>query len=217
MGYERALSAIYLEETDRIAQMEVIHHTEFVAKISCIDPVKNPNEALRRTYDKLDLDLIWFTYDFVHPWNIARRMGERFVTTPDSWSKFLPTTWRITYTINSIEDVLEFNPFEVLNLPSVDELAEHFNQVHSATQRFFRNQLVPGGTYLTCFMWLLMLFGLRWVMKAAFYDPARFKRLIDRFTQISLLQFKAWARTDIKVFISHDDICSTQGPFFSPK
>ncbi|RLF15252.1 MAG: hypothetical protein DRJ66_04670 [Thermoprotei archaeon] len=217
MCYERALSAIYLEEADRIAQMEVIHHTEFVAKISGIDPKRNPSEALRRTYDRLDLDMIWFTHDFIHPWHIAKKMGERFITTPHSWSKFLPTIWRVTYTINSVEDVLEFNPFEVVDIPSVDELAEYFNQVHDKAQSLFKNQLVPGGTYLTCFMWPLMLFGLKWVVKAAFYDPRRFKRLIDRFAQISLLQFRAWAKTDIKVFISHDDICSTQGPFFSPR
>jgi len=28
--------------------------------------------------------------------------------------------------------------------------------------------------------------------------------------------FRAWAQCDIKAFISHDDICMTEGPLFSP-
>lgn len=217
MCYDRGLSAVYLEESDKIAQVEFIQHTDFVFRISGLDPFRRREEALKRTYDKLDLDMIWFTYDPLHPWNFTKRKGERFATRADSWSKAFPTTWRETFSINSVEEVLEFDPFEAWDVPSLNELAEHFERIHSRIQSFYKNQLVPGGTYLTCFMWLVMTFGLKWTIKAAYYDPGRFKRLLDRFGQLSLLQVKAWSRTSIKAFISHDDICSTQGPFFSPK
>uniref|UniRef100_A0A7C4BB82 Uroporphyrinogen decarboxylase (URO-D) domain-containing protein n=1 Tax=Thermofilum pendens TaxID=2269 RepID=A0A7C4BB82_THEPE len=217
MCYDRGLSAIYLEESDKIAQVEFIAHTTFISRISGLDPLKHPNEALKRTYDRLDLDMIWFTYDPLDPWSLTKMRGERFAVRADSWSKAFPTTWRETCSVSSVEEVLEFNPFEAWDVPSVDELAEHFERVHSSTQSFYENQLVPGGTYLTCFMWLVMIFGLKWTIKAAYHDPKRFKRLLDRFGQLSLLQIKAWSRTSIKAFVSHDDICSTQGPFFSPR
>jgi len=217
MCYERGLSAIYLEESDKVAQIEFIQHTRFIAKISGINPLKQPTKALKKTYDFLDLDMIWFTLDYIHPWNMMKRKGEKFISRKDSWSKAFPTTWRTTFTIRSIEEILEFDPFEEWEIPSVDELVDHFNREHSKTQKIFHNQVVPGGTYLTCFMWLIMTFGLKWTVKAAYSDPKSFERLINRFGSLSLLQFRAWAQTDIKVFISHDDICSTKGPFFSPK
>ncbi|MEM2674004.1 MAG: uroporphyrinogen decarboxylase family protein, partial [Candidatus Bathyarchaeia archaeon] len=45
-------------------------------------------------------------------------------------------------------------------------------------------------------------------------NPKRFERLLERFGRLSLLEAKAWSKTNIKAFISHDDICSTRGPFF---
>ncbi|MCX8170741.1 MAG: uroporphyrinogen decarboxylase family protein [Candidatus Bathyarchaeota archaeon] len=58
------------------------------------------------------------------------------------------------------------------------------------------------------------MFGLRNVVKAAYVDPKGFENLLNRFGELSLLEAKAWSQTDIKAFISHDDICSTRGPFF---
>lgn len=214
--YERGFSTLLLEEGDRVAQVEFISHTDFIARVSGLDPLKQPEEALKRVYDRLDLDMVWFTYDPLHPWDWVRRRGDSFTPRADSWSKAFPTTWRETFSVNSVEEVLEFDPFEAWEVPSVSELAEHFEEVHGRVQRFYENQVVPGGSYLTCFMWLVLTFGLRWTTKVAYRDPKRFKRLLNRFGQLSLIQFKAWAKTGIKAFISHDDICSTRAPFFPP-
>lgn len=214
MCYERAVSTLHLEESNKVAQVEFLQHTDFVAKVSGLDPFKHSEEALSRTYDRLDLDMIWFTYDPLHPWSSAKNRGDYFTVRTDSWSKAFPTTWHETFTVKSVDEILEFNPFETWEIPSLNELSEHFQKTHSRVQTLYKSQLVPGGTYLTCFMWLIMLFGLKWTIKAAYYEPKRFKKLLDRFGELSLLQAKAWAQTDIKAFISHDDICGTQGPFF---
>ncbi|MEM2931068.1 MAG: uroporphyrinogen decarboxylase family protein [Thermoproteota archaeon] len=217
MCYERGLATVRLEETDRVAQVEFLSHTGFVSKVSGIDPLKQPDEALRRTYDALDLDMVWATWDPLHPWEILRRSGGSFETRADSWSAAYPTTWRTVFNVSSVEDMLEFNPLEEWRIPSRGELVEFFRREHSAKQGFYRSQLVPGGKYQTCFMWLIMMFGLEWTVKAAYRDPKRFEKLLERFHRISKLEFEAWAETDIKVFISHDDICSTRGPFFPPE
>ncbi len=217
MCYERALAALNLEESDKVAQVEFLQHTDFITKVSGLDPFKYPETALSRTYEKLDLDMIWFTYDPLNPWDFVKLMGERFVDRKDSWSKAFPSTWRETFSVRSVDDILNFDPFKAWSIPSLDELTERFQEAHSRAQRIYKSQLVPGGTYLTCFMWLVMAFGLKWAVKAAYQDPERFKRLLDKFGELSLLQARAWAQTDIKAFISHDDICSTQGPFFPPE
>jgi hypothetical protein len=214
--YDRALSTLYLEDCDTVAQVEFLQHTDFVSKVSGLDPFKHPDLALSKTYEKLDLDMVWFTYDPLHPWELARRRGDRFAVRADSWSKAFPTTWHEVFKVKSVDDVLEFDPFEAWRIPSLDELRDHLQEVHGRVQSIYKSQLVPGGMYLTCFMWLVMAFGLEWTVKAAYRDPKQFERLLNKFGELSLLHAKAWAQIDIKAFISHDDICSTQGPFFPP-
>lgn len=216
MCYERGLSALRLEKFDRVAQIEFLVHTGFLSKISGVDPTKQPEEALRRTFDALDLDMVWATWDPINPWDIQQKGPCSFQTRSDSWSLAFPTTWRKAFNVSSVEEVLEFNPCEQWKILEQDELEKIFMEEHSRKQKFYRNQVVPGGKYQTCLMWLIMTFGLEWTAKAAHYDQKRFKNLLDRFGELSLLEFKAWSQTDIKVFISHDDICSTRGPFFSP-
>jgi len=65
-------------------------------------------------------------------------------------------------------------------------------------------------------MWFVMTFGLEWTLKAAVHDPKRFEKLLNKFGEVSVRDFIAWAQCDIKAFISHDDICMTEGPLFSP-
>jgi hypothetical protein len=44
MCYDRGLSAIYLEESDRIAQIEYMMHTELISKLCGGDPFRAPSE-----------------------------------------------------------------------------------------------------------------------------------------------------------------------------
>lgn len=217
MCYERALSALNLEYTDLIPQVEFLQHTDFIKLISGLNPFEKPREALKRTLDKLDMDMIWLTNDYFDAWTVARARGESFITSGKYWSKLFPTTWRVNKVSWSLDEVLEFNPLDYWTLPSIDELVSYFATIHSAEQEFFENQLVPGGSYLTLFMWPVMVFGLKATLRAAIREPEEFGKVLDRFGELSLAQFKAWSRTGIKAFISHDDICSNSGPLLSPR
>lgn len=216
MGYERGLSAVYLEDSDRVAQIEYIYHTDFIKKVSGIDPFDAPREALARTYDKLNLDMVFFTLQSYDPYSQSRETGSKFITT-EHWSRLFPSSWRVSFPVNSVEDVLSYEPSEELGERSPGEIVDFFSSEHSEVQRLFKSQVVPGGYYCTTFMWFVMTFGLEWTIKAAGRDPKRFENLLNKFAQISLRDFEAWAQCDIKVFISHDDICMTEGPIFSRK
>ena len=212
MGYDRALSALYLEEGDRVAQIEFLSHTEFIAKTSGLDPFKHPEEARAKAFTKLDLDMIWFTYtpfeDFIRKrYGSIERRG-------DSWSRAYPTEWRRISEVKSLDDIFDFDPFDEWDIPTLENLIEEFRRIHYRIQAIYRRQLVPGGTYHTCLMWLIKIFGLNWTIKAAYLSPNSFEKLLGRFGELSLLEAKAWSQTNIKAFISHDDICSTRGPFF---
>ncbi|MEM2914320.1 MAG: uroporphyrinogen decarboxylase family protein [Candidatus Bathyarchaeia archaeon] len=212
MGYDRALSALYHEESDRIAQIESIQHTEFIAKISGLNPFENPEEARSQAYVKLDLDMKWNTFNPLE--NFISKRYESLDIRKDSWSQAFPTKWAKISKVKSIDEILDFNPFESWNVPTLENLVEILEQAHHNSQSKFRNQLVPGGTYHTCLMWIIKMFGLEWTVKSAYLNPRGFEKLLNRFGNLSLLEAKAWSQTDIKAFISHDDICSTHGPFF---
>ena len=79
MCYERGLAALNLEEDNKVAQVEFLQNTDFIAEVSGLDPLKHPEAALSKTYEKLDLDMIWFTHDPLNPWDFARLMGEKFL------------------------------------------------------------------------------------------------------------------------------------------
>jgi len=219
MCYERGLSAMYLEEHDRVAQIEYIMHTGLISKLSGGDPFIYPEEARAKACEKLDTDMIFWTLQSYNAYDRAKEKGESFSVRADSWSELFPSTWRAAFSISSVEDVLNYEPEQDarLNDHSFNEIIEYFDREHATTQRLYRSQLVPGGYYCTTFMWTVMTFGLEWTLKAIYYDPQRFERLLNKFAQISLRDFQAWAQCDTMAFISHDDICMTEGPMLSPK
>lgn len=219
MCYERGLSAIYLEDHDRIAQIEYISHTGLISKLCGRDPFESPDEALAKTYEKLDTDMIFWTLQSYDAYERAKEKGESFSIRTEHWSELFPTKWRVTFSIRSVEDVLNYEPQEeaMLSDHSFSEVSEYFDKEHRKAQRLYRSLLVPGGYYCTTFMWPVMTFGLEWTLKAMYYDPSRFERLLNKFAEISLRDFKAWAQCDIRAFISHDDICMTEGPMLSPR
>ncbi|HIE19107.1 TPA: hypothetical protein EYP75_05215, partial [Candidatus Bathyarchaeota archaeon] len=154
MGYDRALSAIYLEESDRIAQIEYIMHTKLISKLYGKNPFQDPQKALAETYEKLDVDMIFWTLQSWHPWDEARRRGELFDERKD-WSELFPTTWRPLTPVSSVKEVLDYDPAEHVDLSTerFDDVVSHFEEEHKKCQRLFKEQLVPGGYYCTCFMW----------------------------------------------------------------
>jgi hypothetical protein len=214
MCYERALSAIYLEDTDRVAQIEYIFHTDLIRKLAGFDPFLNPEKALAKTYEKLDTDMIFYTQQSIDPYAEARKTNRKSFTERENWSKLYPSTWRLEHQVSSEEDVLNYEPS--LGGLSFDQVFEMFSQTHAHHQKLYRSQLVPGGYYCTTFMWCVMHFGLEWTIRAAARDPRRFEKLLSRFAEISLQDFKAWSMCEIKAFISHDDICMTEGPIMNP-
>jgi hypothetical protein len=212
--YERGLSAIYLEDTSRTAQIEYIMHTDFITREAGFDPFVNPEEALAVTYAKLDTDFIFYTQHSIDIYGEAGKKRKSSIVTKENWSKLFPSGWMMRIDVSSEEDVLNFDPSP--GDTPFERVVEGFRQTHSRYAKLYSRQLVPGGYYCTAFMWPVMHFGLEWTMRAAARDPRRFEKLLNRFAEISLRDFEAWSMCDINAFISHDDICMTEGPIMNP-
>jgi hypothetical protein len=61
-----------------------------------------------------------------------------------------------------------------------------------------------------------MTFGWELFLELGALDEDEMRRLLAGFAERSRKVFQAYARTDVEVFTSHDDICFARGPVFSP-
>ncbi len=232
VGYERALKAINLEETERIPHWEMISNPDFERAVTGIDPYEHPQKCRLKLIEILDLDIgaAPLSDDPIKEEVTKWEKGESVKYDAEGhlvvrWGA--ATTWRWDWGrgFKSVEEVLDFDPLEIKYDPycgdltlSAKDLAEYYNERHRKMQELVGERcLVMGGFYKTLIMWPLMTFGWNLLMKTVLEEPKEFKKLLAKFAQISQKVFQAWAMTDIKVMSSHDDICNANGPTFSPE
>jgi len=233
VGYERALKAINLKETDRIPCAELIWNPEFERLVTGIDPYQHPLKSRLKLIEKLDIDLTIYI-------DLSNEPKKRLFTGKESsiideegnlvvrWGSGTTARWNWGREFTDIEQVLEYDPLAPGALSeedtggvditlSVEELAKVYNKLwHQKQDLLGKRSLVIGdGFYRTLFMWPLMKFGWKMFIKAALSEPERFEKLLNKFALISEKIFKAWSLTDVKVIYTHDDLCHRQGPVFS--
>jgi len=213
--YRRALQAINLEKTDSIPQMEFFAHPEYVRKLTGIDPYQFPTKAFAEAYKRLDMDIV------VGLPQSSLRFEQGESAKYDEEGR-LRGEWGVEGTLyteehpfTTTDEILSYDPLKN-EKRSVEQLAEDFSKEHSDTQKEMGDSaLVPGAFWTTLVHWGTT-FKWELFLQAMMEDPRRFKELIERFALLSIKMCQAWAMTDIKLFISHDDLAMTQGPMFSP-
>ena len=76
---------------------------------------------------------------------------------------------------------------------------------------------MSGGYYHTLVSGAIEIFGWEMLLEAAGTDPERFgEEVLGSIFAQSLHHYKAWAETSIEVFMCHDDMVWTAGPFMNP-
>jgi hypothetical protein len=144
------------------------------------------------------------------------------------WGQEKTWHWDWGHKFKTIDDVINYKPLEkwdhrdmetvALDLSlSIDDLAANFQaQLDRGREANGDLALAHGGFYNTMFMWPLLTFGWELFLELGASYPDETERLIKDFSEYSRKVFKAWAKTDLEVFSSHDDICFQAGPVFSP-
>lgn len=213
MSYERGWKAINLEMQPEIPRTEYISNLRYIRLVSGLDP-EDPDqaqEAWRRAYRAMDFDFIWLT--FGRPLEPGRRswMGTaQFAENPAE----PPRPHFDAY--QSVREVLETDPLEEYRLPDLEETATQFQTMLDNQRRQCPDAVVPGGIYNTVFTWCILAYGWEMFLEAAVTDPVRFDEILEQYTLISERDIAAWLRTDMPLFLCHDDIVWTQGPVFHP-
>ncbi len=231
MNRERALKAFQGEMTDRIPHWEIISCPDAIEYITGIDPWQHPRLAQKALVERYAVDLYTLPLEdnpIPRPPNgVVYEDAEGRKTVRWGWDHTWHWDWG--HRFKSVEDVLNYQPLEHWDYremdpigmdlsPSEDELAKQFQQIVDRDRAANGDLCLEiGHFYNTMFMWPLLTFGWElWLEVAACY-PQEAKRLLRDFSEISRKVFRAWAKTDVQVVSSHDDICHRQGPVFSPK
>ncbi len=203
MSRQIALDTICLRPTPRIAHTEysMEYHQEYIAKLR--QPLN----------DAWDIDFLWRTDNGPINWEAKGRttdMGHAVYAADGSdlhQAHLCP--------FSDPEEVYEFDPVREYGIPAHRDLVNYYEEHYQKAQSDNPNQLVPGGYYPTVISGAIAAFGWDMLLLAA-ADEARFAKVLDRFGEYTRHYVLAQAETAIEVFIQHDDMVWTEGPFISP-
>jgi hypothetical protein len=216
MSRQIALDAIHLRPTARPAHTEYVCHPQLLRAVTGLDP-ERPETALecqRRFYEAWEVDLLWCTHDGPIDWAAHGRVTDmgHAIYYPDGRDWRLPKPCPF----EDVEEVWAFDPVAEYGLPDFGELVRFYEDFYQAQQANFPEQLIPGGYYKTIVSGAIQAFGWDMLLLAA-ADQERFAAVLARFANYTMHYVKAWARTSIEVFIQHDDMVWTEGPFMHPE
>jgi hypothetical protein len=219
MSYQDGWAAINLEMPKRIPRTEYSAegHWELIKAVTGIDVgVESPetvkaeaSQAFRRAWN---YDFFWSTLightefgetqtDMGHAEYAAGGVDRRDT---------------IYCPFEDPEEVLNFDPWEVLGEKDRGELKRRFEAHYQANCRAHDFGVNMTGTYVTLVSGFIGLFGWDMLLLAAGTDLERFGALANRYASWIQQYYDALGEADVPVVMIHDDIVWASGPIFRP-
>ena len=212
MSYEIGMDTIKLRGSERLAHTEYCSNYALVRAVTGLDP-RTDASAWQAFQAAWDFDFCWWTD------NGPVRWEDRGRTTDMGHAVFLEEgidrreAKECPFT--DVEQVYAFDAVQEYGLPNMDALVSYYEQAQVRNQAANPNQVFPGGYYRTIVSGAIDAFGWEMLLAAA-ADQRRFDKVLEGIFQLTLHHFRAWAKTSCAVFLCHDDMVWTQGPFMSP-
>jgi len=211
MSYQIAMDTIRLKPTPRLA------HTEYCSDEAlkrAVTGMQEPSFERERLFmEAWDIDFIWSTDAGPQPFAVRGRttdMGHSdFVEGGTDRRQPKPSPFK------TIEDVLAFDAVAEYGFVDFEELRDYYEQRYLAARQLFPEQVYTGGYYQTLVSGAIEIFGWDMLLQAAI-DPKRFAKVLDSIHQQTMHHARAWANTSCEVYMCHDDMVWTQGPFIRP-
>ncbi len=211
MSYRIGIDALRLRPTPRLAHTEYCDHAALkraVTGLSDADPRCDAEFA--RSWE---LDFIWSTDDGPQPWSARGR------TTDMGHAEFdeggvdrrepRPCPFR------TVEEALSFDAVAEYGLTDFQQLVGYYTEQYRRGQAYYPEAVFTGGYYKTLISGLIEALGWDMLLEAAAYRD-RFTRVLDSIYRLTTHHVSAWAQTPIEVFMCHDDMVWSQGPFMHP-
>ena len=211
MSYDIGMDCLHLRPTPRLAHTEYCSNSALKRAVTGL-PDDDPNlelEFMRRW----QYDFIWSTDNGPEPWE------QRGRTTDMGHSEFLEGGVDLRQPqrcpFATLEEAWAFDAVAEYGFTDYDTLVAYYEgRCRNARERF-PDQVWTGGYYRTLVSGAIAIFGWDMLLMAA-SDRAKFARILETIFQQSMHHYKAWADTSIEVFMCHDDMVWTQGPFIHP-
>jgi len=219
MSYEIGMKILNLEWTERVGRTEYCDHTALVRYITGHDPLSPDQEesykAWKLFYEWAEYDILWFSHDGPVDWGALGRITDMGHAVYMEGG--IDYRDKIYCPFKTPEEVLSFYAAEEYGLPDIKERAKFFQKIYDEGQKAYPSLVFPGGYYKTLVSGCIQSFGWEMFLLAIGTDPVRFgEYVLEGFSELTLANIKAWAKTNIKVFISHDDMVWTEGAFIHP-
>ena len=212
MSYQIGIDTIHLRPTERVAHTEYTSHEDLQEAVVAAASKEAGHEVSFR--DAWDMDFIWSVNDGPVKWE------ERGRTTDMGHAVFL-RDGRDKRPVGecpfrNVDEALAFDAVAEYGLPDFDELVACYEDTWSARQKNSTNQVFTAGYYKTIVSGAIQTFGWDMLLEAAAHRD-RFEKVLDSYFRLSLHHCKAWAQTSAPIFISHDDMVWSAGPFMHPE
>lgn len=211
MSYEIGIDCLHLRPTPRLAHTEYCSHD---ALKRLVTGLLDDSPEREREFNRLwELDFLWSTHDGPHPWE------ERGRTTDMGHAEFLEggvdRREPQVCPFRNVGEALAFDAVAEYGLTDMAELVGFYEDHYQHAQGHFSDQVFTGGYYRTLVSGAVAILGWEMLLEAAAYKE-RFARVLDSIYQQTLHHVRAWAKTSIEVFMCHDDMVWSQGPFMRP-
>lgn len=204
MSYERGMAAINLQAPSEIPHTQYITHPAWLEHLRRRQGMPDAGFATL-----LDFDFVWSTDLPKTPRGRYTDMGHA-IWKADGSDYRLPAP----SPFQDVEEILTLDPFEEYGRPDVSALTTQYQQWWENQRK--NNWVTTGGTYNSVVSWAIAAFGWENLLVALGTDAERFGNLLNRWADYLMQWVEAWARTDIPIYHTHDDMVWTEGAIFQP-
>ena len=211
MSYEIGMDCLNLRPTPRLAHTEYCSNSVLKRAVTGLEDDDPSREVVFMR--EWQYDFIWSTNGGPVPWEKRGR------TTDMGHSEFLEGGVDLrqpqSCPFRSVEEAWAFDAVAEYGLTDYDTLVDYYEGRYQDARERFPDQVWTGGYYRTLVSGAIAIFGWDMLLMAA-SDQPKFARILDSIYQQSMHHYKAWADTSIEVFMCHDDMVWSQGPFVRP-
>ena len=114
------------------------------------------------------------------------------------------------------DDVLDFDPVAAYGRIDKKVLTKQFEEHYANSVKYYSDAVNMSGVYITIFSGLIDIFGWEMLLLGAGTDAKRFGEMTRRYEKWITPFFEAFADSNVRVMMTHDDICWTSGPVLAP-
>ncbi len=220
MSYQSGWKAINLEFTDRVPRTEYsveTYHWPLVQKVTGIDTSIEAN----REKAKIEFVKKWdYAFKWMAPSGVRdmRNSGGRITKMGHATYNIdgMDFDKDISCPFKTIEEVCDFDPYKEYGEKNQEELVKELNRRYHEQEDYWKGVTLTMGGVSGIFTSLIEIFGWEMLLMAIGKDSKKFDKVIEGYYQWIKQYFDAWAKTNCKAFMVHDDICWTSGPVAHP-